>query len=82
MKSGKEYSATTTKARGCYSNIPSYGVDGRISQIIPPQPSSLVPQLFNVAKPNRQPKYTQSALKDVWYSRNCQPYSTLNGTCK
>lgn len=72
-----EYNATTTSSRSCYSNINSYGTDGKVHQIIPPMPATLQPTMFNVLKPH---SLTQEVIPPE-KQNNCAPYRTLLQIC-
>lgn len=69
MESLNEYNATQTNARSCYSNLNHYGVNCTSGgYIIPPIPSTVQPELFNVMRPHQVP---QLGLKNIEYRHNC-----------
>lgn len=65
----KEYDATATTAVSCYSNLNNYGVDGRVSKIIVPFPSTLQPEVTKVFKSDYKPTFYQ--IKP----RSCSEYT-------
>ncbi len=75
----KEYDASTTNARPCYSNLKCYGSGGRYRPIVPPTPVTVQPLEFNLLRPH---KIQSRGPKISGKNHDCVPYRTLDGTCR
>lgn len=53
----KEYDATSTNAKPCYSNIQTYGAHGRVQSIAVPKPVTAQPWITSVFGSNYRPTH-------------------------
>lgn len=76
-----EYDATSANARPCYSNMQSYGCNGKSRAIIPPTPVTVQPMMFNMLKPHQMSSTDARKIPDT--PARCLPYSNINtyGNC-
>ena len=75
-----EYNATSVNANSCYSNMTTYGSNGKIRIIQPPTPSTSVPTLFLGMK--EKPHNYQYSFKNLEIKkRNCNGYYKFENLC-
>lgn len=65
----KEYKSTTTSAFPCYKTAKNYGAC-QAAQIVPPSPTSPMPELFRCMKPHPMPKQNFTTTGYVPKNRN------------
>ena len=87
--SAREYNATASNPRPCYSDQVGYGCNGAVFNIIPPSPAYSVPAMFNAVKPHNIETMTHRpchsgrpiphSMSHMPTGPKCTGYKTLSG---